>query len=674
MLHATANLHNTLTNARTLLKPGGYLFLLEITDNTPFRLGFTMGGLPGWWLGAADGRPYSPCISASQWNRILRETGFSGVDAITPRRDSLAHPFSIMASQAVDERVEQLRRPLFRGQEHGRWGTLYSLGGRELETCHLLEDVLDTVRHRYESVVALETLDDIHDIEFTAHATVVSFLDIDGPVLHDMTPSALKGLQTVLGSAGNLLWVTQGAQDNNPYSNATLGLLRSVTAEIPTLRSQVLNFDAAEDPRLHGRVCVEALLCLEATGPWENDPALKDKLLWSIEPELSYKDGQLQVPRIMPQARHNDRLNGLRRVIQDQVSEDTEVQLSLEEGRWTLRERYGPLALPSDTPTSVIAVKTSHASSRAQKTGDGTFLFLLVGQCVDTDEWVLALAKERASVVQVPKNLVYKLPDVSEAPGAFLCSFIAQLVADHIASLATTRDLLLVNEPSLLLAAALSRESRARKFEVKFVTQDLTRSGKEWVHLNPQQSSRMIRMTLPKDIAIFVDLAPSNGRGLGSLIEYSLPPQSVVKHLYAFAQDCAVTSSRSPEAPREILEQVMSKVSQTVKHEDSFTTSTLQLAGLSQDLKLLQPFSVLEWKLGDNVTPEVAKIQPEKLFKEDRTYLLVGLTGAVGRSLCQWMARCGAGAVVLASRNPQIEQAWIDELEHAGTKIKVLAL
>lgn len=633
-----------------------------------------MGGLPGWWLGAADGRPYSPCISASQWNRVLRETGFSGVDAITPRRDSLPHPFSIMASQAVDKRVEQLRRPLFRGQEQGRWGTVYSLGGRELETCHLVEEVLDTVRHRYESVVSLETLDDIHDVEFTARATVISFLDLDGPVLHDMTPSELKGLQTVLGSAGNLLWVTQGAQDNNPYSNATLGLLRSVTAEIPTLRSQVLDFDGCEDPRLHARVCVEALLCLEATGPWENDPALNDKLLWSIEPELSYKDGQLQVPRIKPQAQQNGRLNGLRRVIQDQVGKDTEVQLSRDDGSWALREQYGPLALPSDTPTPVIAVKTSHASSRAHRTADGTFLFLLVGQCVDTDEWVLALARERASVVQVQEKSVYTLLDVSEAPGAFLCGFVAQLVADNIASLATTGDLLLVNEPSLLLAAALSRESRCRKFEVKFVTQDPTRSGKEWVHVNPRQSSRMIRMTIPKDIDIFVDLAPSNSRGLGPLIEYSLPPQSVVKHLDSFAQDCSVTSSRSPEVPREVVEQVMAKVSLTAEHKDSLTTATVELGDLSQDVQLLQPFSVLEWKLRDNVTPEVAKIQPEKLFKGDRTYLLVGLTGAVGRSLCQWMARCGAGAIVLASRNPQIEQAWIDELEHGGTKIKVLAL
>lgn len=39
VLHATKNLEQTLRNVRRLLKPGGYLLLLEITDNDQMRFG-----------------------------------------------------------------------------------------------------------------------------------------------------------------------------------------------------------------------------------------------------------------------------------------------------------------------------------------------------------------------------------------------------------------------------------------------------------------------------------------------------------------------------------------------------------------------------------------------------------------------------------------------------------
>lgn len=68
VLHATASLQKTLENTRQLLKPGGYLLLLEITNNGPIRFSNIMGGLPGWWLGVNDGRKYAPTITPGEWH------------------------------------------------------------------------------------------------------------------------------------------------------------------------------------------------------------------------------------------------------------------------------------------------------------------------------------------------------------------------------------------------------------------------------------------------------------------------------------------------------------------------------------------------------------------------------------------------------------------------------
>lgn len=111
VLHATADLENTLRNCRRLLRPGGYLVLLEMTSNDTLRLGLTMGGLEGWWLGADAGRPWSPCVGFDEWHRLLELTGFTGVEDQTPQLDLLAWTYGILVSRAVNSDVRMLLGP-----------------------------------------------------------------------------------------------------------------------------------------------------------------------------------------------------------------------------------------------------------------------------------------------------------------------------------------------------------------------------------------------------------------------------------------------------------------------------------------------------------------------------------------------------------------------------------
>ncbi|GIJ91110.1 hypothetical protein Asppvi_010075 [Aspergillus pseudoviridinutans] len=79
VIHATARLTNTLSNVRKLLKPGGVFGLVELTRLTPFY-NLAFGPLSGWWAGVDEGRTESPLQSPQQWNDLLKQTGFSGVD------------------------------------------------------------------------------------------------------------------------------------------------------------------------------------------------------------------------------------------------------------------------------------------------------------------------------------------------------------------------------------------------------------------------------------------------------------------------------------------------------------------------------------------------------------------------------------------------------------------
>ncbi|KAL1981732.1 hypothetical protein VTN96DRAFT_2289 [Rasamsonia emersonii] len=110
VLHATADLRKTLKHVRSLLKPGGRLILYEgiRQDFLPTPLAF--GQLAGWWLGVEPIRKWSAWINEEEWGRVLRDTGFSGVDmSLKDRQDPDLHGFSILVASAVGNEAYQSR-------------------------------------------------------------------------------------------------------------------------------------------------------------------------------------------------------------------------------------------------------------------------------------------------------------------------------------------------------------------------------------------------------------------------------------------------------------------------------------------------------------------------------------------------------------------------------------
>ncbi|KAB8071242.1 hypothetical protein BDV29DRAFT_197554 [Aspergillus leporis] len=106
VIHATARLTETLSNVRKLLKPGGVFGLVELTRLTPFY-NLAFGPLSGWWAGVDEGRTESPLQSPQQWNDLLKQTGFTGVDLAAydlpgPQRHSCLLLSTVLANSATN--------------------------------------------------------------------------------------------------------------------------------------------------------------------------------------------------------------------------------------------------------------------------------------------------------------------------------------------------------------------------------------------------------------------------------------------------------------------------------------------------------------------------------------------------------------------------------------------
>ncbi|KAF3039877.1 hypothetical protein E8E12_002483 [Didymella heteroderae] len=79
--------------------------------------------------------------------------------------------------------------------------------------------------------------------------------------------------------------------------------------------------------------------------------------------------------------------------------------------------------------------------------------------------------------------------------------------------------------------------------------------------------------------------------------------------------------------------------------------------------------------VSDKGTTAQIRVQPVdhgQLFQCDKAYWLVGLTGDLGLSLCQWMITKGARHIALSSRHPKVDPAWLTHFRSLGATVKVL--
>jgi len=85
VLHSTANLQEeTLPHIQSLLRPGGHLLLLELTQQSSW-IDLIFGVTQGWWrFSDYHLRPNHPIITASTWESMLLKSGFSQVEFVSP--------------------------------------------------------------------------------------------------------------------------------------------------------------------------------------------------------------------------------------------------------------------------------------------------------------------------------------------------------------------------------------------------------------------------------------------------------------------------------------------------------------------------------------------------------------------------------------------------------------
>lgn len=675
VLHATRKLSETIANVRSLLRPGGFLILNEVTGDL-LRMRLIMSGLPGWWAGGLDGRRYTPTISMDRWDSMLREGGFSGVDSFM---DDLNEPtkrtFSVMVSQAVDEVVEFIRNPLDNSFMAPEVEDLVVVGGNSFETAKLVKNVRQHLETWNNEPIYLKTLDSLDLGSITDGFTLLCMTELDQPVLKELSIHQLHHLAQIFNHAKNVLWINSTTMKNGPYAMAFVGLARTMLMECPQLNLQVL--DILNYQKVDSAAIVDALLRLVTA------ESLDPRYLWTNEPEISLDGKVLQLPRLVANESLNNRLNSTRRNISESISvSDQLIELLFTPEGQPLLHRASTNIQVSDPKLGFSEINVHFSLPFSLNVFADWYLFICLGTVSGTGELVVAFAESNKSTVRVRQEWTYRCS--SEILGyekKFLRCAAEHVLAQAVLSGLVTGDAILFYKPEAQLASVITQRGCKLGVRVICATDEADKAHCVTVpniFIHEFDSIRKIKARLPEGIRKFVDCSSAtNGipkRGVINQIASALS-ESCVRQTIAmnFGYHSRAESSSISANLQEYLHSACSESYAGLKLSDPAHQISLNAENISDTVRAKGHTYVLDWMAEEQIQVRVTPLETETLFSPVKTYILFGLSGELGRSLAEWMIANGVKNLVLTSRTPIVENEWIEEQSRGGATIKVVA-
>lgn len=543
-----------------------------------------------------------------------------------------------------------------------------------METSKIAEELEESLGRYCGKVTVLSGLPtEAEALALDPMSTFVNLVDLDTPIFKNVNDDKMNGLKRVYELARHMLWITKGAQVEEPYHMASIAFSRAMSHEAGHINMSHL--DVSDYGHNVSKVIAEYLLRQVALDEWAVAGETKDKLLWSIEPEAFLDQGTLKIPRLVDSVDCNARLNSYKRTITKTVpvaSANVHIEQSGASQPALVEQVLS--AKPKDGE-SLVDIESS--SLKALHVAADTFLYLGVGKDQATKESVVVLSAANASrVVPVATAKV----DSVGSPEAFLTAAVSEVLAVSLIDSVSIGSQVLVHLESKdrYLADALTRRAAAKDVTLTFTIDTEHDDGnlpEDWVTLSARAPRQIVKKVLgAAKPTHFLDLTKQSNANLSVLsntISAVLPVSCKQLDPAELSRDIATHAYTSPAGTQllsALLEAVIADVEEVEQCEDLVS----ELANIQNGPN--HATAIVAWPQSGEVAVEVRPLEAEHLFSGEKTYVLFGLSGEIGRSITEWMVQNGAGSVVLTSRNPKINEEWLDSFEGTGASVKVVAL
>ena len=238
VLHIVADLDIGFQHVRKLLRPGGKLILIELTNPDRLGCGFPFGTIDGWWGGVNDPRRvWGPAMNVDQWNESATANGFSEAEFVVHDFEHLdCRERSLLVFDAIEPSVPvEMGQPLTMIIVSSDVPAQMDLGSR-------LEAHLRTKGEAHYRIIPLEDA----VAQSMSGVAFISLLDVEATTIAHMDEPQYRAIKSLLLQSSSLLWISRPSHDEDvPDLGIFDGLSRTVRTENPSLNLVALKLERA---------------------------------------------------------------------------------------------------------------------------------------------------------------------------------------------------------------------------------------------------------------------------------------------------------------------------------------------------------------------------------------------------------------------------------------------
>lgn len=716
VIHATADLRKTLKNLRLLLKLGGKILMHEGSRQDFLWSQIAFGQLPGWWLGVEPSRKWCPFVSPAEWDVILRDSGFSGVDIEFPSSQNPDFTSqSILISSAVERDPEKENLPqqvVLIGHD-----TPYEKG--------FASALAETLRSQFhiDNVTTIQPTD-LSNID-TSSAICISLLELERPFLNGMSESDYLSVRKLLATCERLLWIT-GDPLLTPEFDMISGLLRTVRWERDLEAANLVNLAVRQQQQISAEALVDVIAKI-----------FKHQFVDAIEgntnAEYLFQDGMVYTSRLVESNAGNDFLASKFAKQTPQMipfgQSGRPIKLStsapglLNKLEWvTDTVYYEPLG---DTQVEIdiravglnfrdlmIAMGEHMAYSLGNEAAG---VITRVGAAVDKfkrgDRVVYLCGLESTGCFhtfgRVDQNVVVKIPDdlSYEIAAGLPCVYATVIYGLQDAARLSKGETILIHAAAGGVGQAAIHYSKMVGAEIYATVSTpekrkllMTEYGIPEDHIFSSRDLSFAKgiMRCTKGKGVDVILNSLSGEALRQSWECLAPFGRFVEigkkdaqahgkvELTPFLRNVTMTSVELPTMMRHRPELIARLTEDTVrlysegKIKEAKPTTIMNYSQVEEGLRLLQSGKGMGKMIfvpgKDDMIPVVPEVLPPYQFQEDASYVMAGGLGGLGRSIARWMASRGARHLIFLSRSGRITEAveeMVKDLEGKGCRVRI---
>ncbi|KAI1862382.1 uncharacterized protein JN550_010244 [Neoarthrinium moseri] len=654
-----ANVSTTLHNVRAAIRNGGFLILMQLPQSA-LRAGIRL---------IADSQPPKFPLSISEL--VAKHIDGFGFRNVARNADQFYSHDSALAVRQVDHLTADFLDAALKQSTVDISEKLLIIGGtsRHLERlAYRLKDRLAALCGRID---VAESFEEMEPSVLEQCTSTIMLAELSEPVITAMTEKRLSQLKRLLRPQVCALWVTREARSGNPDHAATFGFTRTIAAEVPNLKIQVLDMDTLDN--------MESLIAEAYTRLIYTDSLAEDRL-WIREPEIHIKQGRQMIPRVLPLKEANDRVNAMRRVVSRSINTiQTRVDLitTSDPGGWPRYEaKQSNKDCWANPKTGFVSIQTAYSSAEALKLGVRNFKHVCIGRDMDTSALTVALSSSNASYIRVPAHSTQVITDGYDRLSNFVHTLMRYMTAFIICSQTRGRPAVIVGaDPVLLDCVEQIASAQAASYQSWTVSASMDCGPSRSIIVHPKSTDSQLRTLFPPAGCIIYDFSPANGEMsrrfldlLPSNCEYHPGPSLLSPYNGYETQDTTAI-----DLPLDsIFREAVSMAAQRASADSMPAFETISVNVLITRKMRQSPINVIDWAIERDTVEVVKPLVEDHLLDPLKTYILIGLTRDFGQSLARLFIDHGARRLVLASRNPNTSPKWAEELSQArGAMISI---